>query len=49
MNEDQPTNTTDQTNVHSPLKKRRIDQDPDYNEAAPPDVKRLKILENNGK
>ena len=30
------------------LKRPRIDQDPDYNEAAPPDVKKLKCLEDNG-
>ena len=32
----------------SPLKRNRIDQDPDYGEAAPPDLKRLKCLEDNG-
>ncbi len=34
--------------VHSPLKRSRIDQDPDYDEAAPPDAKRLKLLQDNG-
>ena len=33
----------------SPWKRARIDQDPDYDEAAPPDLKRLKCLEDNGK
>lgn len=30
------------------LNRSCIDQDPDYNEAAPPDLKRLKLLEENG-
>ena len=30
------------------LKRSRIDQDPEYDEAAPPDEKRLKFLEDQG-
>ena len=33
----------------NPFKRSRINQDPDYDEAAPPDEKRLKYLEDQGK
>lgn len=36
------------TALNTMLKRQRIDQDPDYNEAAPPDLKRLKFLEESG-
>jgi hypothetical protein len=34
--------------LHNLPVRDRTDQDPDYNEAAPPDRKRLKHLEENG-
>lgn len=34
--------------LQNPFKRSRISQDPDYDEAAPPDEKRLKYLEDQG-
>lgn len=39
---------TPASSSRSHLKRPLIHQDPDYDEAAPPDAKHLKILEENG-